>query len=79
MSFAFFSSRFRAARRRVGAVVEGALRGVWQARMLLVLVAGAACVTTGAAMVFPPAGWIVGGVLLIAGALPDREVRREHH
>lgn len=30
------------------------------------MLAGAACVTTGAALIYAPAGWIVGGLLLIA-------------
>lgn len=39
---------------------------------LLVLVAGALCVSAGAAWVFPPAGLMVLGVLLLAVAWPER-------
>lgn len=35
----------------------------------LLLVAGAAAITVGAALVYPPAGWIAGGVLAIAGGV----------
>ena len=35
----------------------------------LVLAAGAAAVAVGAGMIYLPAGWIVGGALVIAGAV----------
>lgn len=38
---------------------------------LLVLLAGALCVSAGAAWVFPPAGLMVLGLLLIAFAWPE--------
>ena len=39
----------------------------WGASLLLG--AGAAALTTGAALICPPAGWITGGVLAIAGGI----------
>ena len=44
--------------------------GLWKIVPDALAVVGAVCVTYGATMIFPPAGWIVGGVLcVIAGAL----------
>jgi|GEM_PF-858829 len=34
----------------------------------LLLVGGAAAMTVGAGCIYPPAGWIVGGLLAMAGA-----------
>lgn len=39
----------------------------WAADVLLV--AGAAAITVGAALIYPPAGWIAGGALSIAGGV----------
>lgn len=36
---------------------------------LLLLTAGSAAVTAGAWMIFQPAGWIIGGAVLIAAAV----------
>ena len=40
---------------------------LWGADVLLVLGSGA--ITVGAALIYPPAGWIAGGVLTIAGGV----------
>ena len=39
----------------------------WGAGMLLC--SGAAAITVGAALIYPPAGWITGGVLAIIGGI----------
>lgn len=36
--------------------------------MDLLMGIGAGAITVGAALIYPPAGWIVGGILLIVGA-----------
>lgn len=35
----------------------------------IMVAAGAGCIVYGAALVYPPAGWIVGGVLAIAASV----------
>ena len=50
-----------------------------QAVQALVAVAGCAAITTGAALVYVPAGWLVGGGFALAAGLlydPDRKVAR---
>jgi len=41
----------------------------WSALPDILAVAGAACVTRGAALIYPPAGWLAGGTLCIAAAV----------
>lgn len=53
-------------RDRPGGWVKRFLRA-WLADLLLI--GGAAAVTAGAALIYPPAGWICGGVLSIAGGI----------
>lgn len=53
-------------RRGVKARLAG-LASRWLSDFLLA--AGAAAVSTGAAMIYPPAGWIAGGVLAIIGGI----------
>ena len=48
-----------------------------RALTVVVAVAGCASITVGAALVFVPAGWVVGGFFALAAALlydPDRKV-----
>lgn len=46
------------------------LAGLWVRRGAgVLLLGGAAAVTIGAALIYPPAGWIAGGLFAIAGGV----------
>ncbi|MFE0020529.1 hypothetical protein [Amycolatopsis sp. NPDC059021] len=58
--------RIAAATKKTGARITG----VWRANTPEILATGgASAITTGAALMYSPAGWITGGVLAVVGAV----------